>query len=331
MKKFLLFVLPPALVALLFVSCASLQPAGQQPTVPLTKAQLEKMASRAKQPQLFGIIVYPSETGPTFGGAMRTRENEVASLNFPAGDPTRAPLIPIGLSSLGMQNALLDTSAQQSWTTLEAMRTLRIELLLAPTLLASKPNHVFDTYGGLLGTAGHLRIGDDIVMDNVLFQVRAVGGPLGPLARGLDGANVQAVLGQDFMKALNHVVINFPSRYAVLSTSLDCRLGETNLLATVPMLLTNGTIAVQGIVDGTPATIGLDTGGDYAIALTPGKTPGRIQQVSLGDLVLRDQPATPGPDLGLGPITNPRIGRLALSRFKITLDFRHRLIHFERP
>jgi hypothetical protein len=262
---------------------------------------------------------------------MRTREGEVASINFPSGDAVRAPIIPVGLSREDMHNALLDTSARQSWTTLDMKKAVRVELLLAPTLLVSKPEHVFDTFGGLLGVAGHLRVGDEITMENVLMQVRGVSGPLGPLARGLENAKVEMVLGQDFMKAFNHVLFNFPDRFVILSTSFDCKLIEGNLLATVPMLLTNGVLAVDGIVDGSRATIAIDTGGDYALAFPPGKSSGRVKQVSLGDLVLRDQPAQNSMDLGMGPISQPRIGRLALSRFKMTLDFQNRLVHFERP
>lgn len=330
MKKSILFVLPIVIAALAVVSCSTVAP--QQPVVPLTKKQLEAMAEKAKQPQLFGIVVYPSEAGPVFGGAMRTHEGEVGSINFPLLEAARAPVVPVGIGGSDRHNALLDTSAQQSWAALGLMRALRINLLAAPSLLASRPNHVFEDYGGILGVSPHLKIGDDVSVENVLFQVRGASGPIGPLARGLDNANIEVVLGLDFMKAFNHVLFDFPGKYVILSASSDCRLVETNVLASLPMQISNGVLSVAGRLDGAATNIVLDTGGDFAFAL-PGtdRQLNRVKQASLGDLVLRDQPATPGMDLGLGQITHPRIGRLALSRYKMTLDFRNRLVHFERP
>jgi hypothetical protein len=34
---------------------------------------------------------------------------------------------------------------------------------------------------------------------------------------------------------------------------------------------------------------------------------------------------------GLGLLDNPRIGRKLLAKFKVTFDFRKKLVHFEKP
>jgi len=296
----------------------------------LNKKQLEALAARAKSPQLFGITVYPSDAGPVFAGAFRLHEGDVAAVTFPRGERTFAPIVPVGVVGDPEELALLDTSSPQSWATLPMMSELQIQMLAAPSLLASKPAHVFDTIGGLLGVAGHIKI-DQIGMENALFMVRAAYGPTGPIARGLDDAKINLVFGTDLLKVFNHVQFNFPERFVTLSATANYRPNESNLLATVPLVFTNGAIGADGVLDGVPETFILDTGGDYAIALPTNRPSATMQQVSVGDLVMRDLPGIPGMDLALGPITTPRIGRQALARFKMTIDFRNRQILFERP
>lgn len=328
MQRILLSTLAAALAATLLAACST--PQGPQQPVVLNKKQLESLAARAKSPQLFGITMYPSDAGPVFAGAFRVHDGDVAAITFPRGETTFAPIVQVGSGGETRFNALLDTASPQSWATLAMMDELQIKLLAAPSLLASRPLHVFDTLGGILGVAGHLKI-DQLNMENVLLQVRAASGALGPVARGLELPNLEVVLGADALKAFNHVQFNFPARFVTLSASQDYRPNETNLLATVPLLITNGAIAAAALIDGESSPVILDTGGDYAFALPTNRPAVRVRQLSLGDLVMRDLPGVPGMDLALGPIALPRVGRQALARFKVTIDFRNRSICFERP
>lgn len=328
MQRILLAGFSAAVSALVFSSCTSSR--GPVPTIPLEKKQIEALAARAKPPQMFGLTVYPSDAGPVFGGAFRVHEGDVAAITFPHGERTYAPLVKVGIVGEPDILALLDTASPQSWATLPMMSTLQIQLLAAPSLLVSSPQHVFDSIVGILGVAAHIKV-DQAGVENALFQVRAAMGPIGPLGRGLDVAKLDLVLGADLLKAFNHVQFNFPARFVTLSATAGYRPNESNLLATVPLTFTNGMVAVEGVLQGEPATFVLDTGGDYAIALPTNRPAGTVKQVSVGDLVMRDMPGVPGMDLALGPIATPRIGRQALSRFKMTLDFRNRQIVFEKP
>ncbi len=328
MRKFQLHIFSAALAASVLLSCNSMS-SGPQPSVPLTKQQIEALAARAKEPQLNGIIIYPSENGPVFGGVWHMHESEVAAINFPAIDSDRAPIVSIGTADDRL-NALLDTSSPLTWATLPAMAKMDIKLIKSPTLLGARPTHVYNSFGGFLGVASHLNV-DQISIGNALFYVLAASGPLGTLSRGLDSANISVVFGVDMLKAFNHVQFNFPAQHVVLSASSDYQPSDAKLLASIPLIVTNSGIVVAGSMDGSPTNFVIDTGGDYAIALPPGRPAGKIQQVSLDDLVMRDLPGVPGSDLALGQITMPRIGRQALARFKMTLDFRAKKIHFEKP
>lgn len=325
MKKFFIAFVSAAVTSLTISSCQTAS--RTEPMIPLTKDQLTKLAERAKSPVMFGITVYPSDAGTIFAGSVRVHAAEAADVMLPAGG---APVVPVGPGGSDVVNALLDTSAPQSWVSLQGMRTLNMDLLAAPSLLEARPTHVFDTTSGYLAVAPHLKI-KEVSMENVLMQMRGARGPIGPVARGLEKENINVVLGADTLKAFNHVQFNFPARYAIVSSTSDYRPVEANVIATVPLKFINGAVATDGALDGEATTFILDTGGDYGIALPTNRPSATVTQVNIGDLVVRDVPGRSGMDLGLGPIHDPRIGRQMLRRFKMTLDFHGRNIIFEKP
>lgn len=316
-----------AVSVLLVAACVTSK---QTASVPFSDAQLKAMAARAKAPQVYGITVYPSDAGPVFAGSARTHEGDVAAVEFPRNGWPFAPIVPLSPGGSSDIKALLDTSSPQSWVSPVGGKEMNIEMLAAPSLLVSRPTHVFDTANGYLSVASHAKI-DTLSLENVLLQVRGASGPLGPLARGLDDTGLEAVLGVDLMKALNHIQFNFPAHHVILSASRGYTPSESNLVATVPMVLVGGAIAAEGMLGGEPQTFVLDTGGEYAVALPTNRPAATIPQVSVGDLVFRDVPGVSGMDLALGQVAQPRIGRRLLAKFKMTLDFRGRAIHFERP
>ena len=328
MRKILVLILAASAFGLVFSSCTT--PKGPQTPVPLTKEQLQALASRAKLAPLFGITIYPSADGPVFGGANRVHDGDVAEVSFPAGENSPAPLVQVTSGGSDPVDALIDTSSPQNWATLAMMNTLNIELMAAPSLLESRPSHVYDMISGFLGIAGHLKI-DQAGMENALFQLRGAAGPLGPLARGMADPKLSVVLGVDTLKSFNHVQFNFPSHFVILSASTDYHPDADKLLATVPLIYVGGSIAAAGELEGAPASFILDTGGNYAVALPTNRPAAKVSQVSFGDLVIRDLAGTPCMDLALGPVSNPRLGRLALARYKVILDFRRRNIYFEKP
>lgn len=311
----------------LLAACVTTKPTA---SVPLSETQLKGIAARAKAPQMFGITVYPSDAGPVFAGAARLHEGDVAAVSFPRNGWPFAPIVPLSPGGTDQVLALLDTSSPQCWVTPAGAREIELDMLAAPSLLVSRPTHVFDTASGYLGVASHAKI-DTVNLENVLMQMRGMSGSLGPLARGLDDTGIEAVLGVDLMKAFNHIQFNFPARHVVLSASREYSPSESNLVATVPLLFANGAVATEGMLGPAKQTFILDTGGEYAVALPTNSPSASFPQISLGDLVLRDVAGVSGMDLALGQISQPRIGRRLLAKFKMTIDFRARLIHFERP
>ena len=88
--------------------------------------------------------------------------------------------------------------------------------------------------------------------------------------------------------------------------------------------------AVDGMVDGQPGPIILDTAGDFELSVTNASVH-LMKQLSLGDLVFRQVRAITSRDNGLEPQKYPRLGRQLLSRYKVTFDNLHSMVYFERP
>lgn len=296
--------------------------------VPLSEANLKALANRAKDPRIFGLTVYPSDAGPVLAGSWRTHEGEVAAVNFPGTGDSTAPVVEIRPAGALAVDALLDTSSPQCWSTLAAFKSLNMELLAAPSLLESKPGHVYDEVSGYLAVIPRLNI-ERITLENALIQVRGAAGSLGPLARGVEKAEL--VLGMDAIRTFNHVQFVFPSRFVLFSATSDAQPDETKVLATVPLLSLGGALGVEGVIEGQPAKFVIDTAGDFAVALATNVAGGTLKQISVGDLVFRDVQSQPGMSMGLGPIQYPRIGRRLLTRMTLTVDNRAKVVRFERP
>jgi hypothetical protein len=123
---------------------------------------------------------------------------------------------------------------------------------------------------------------------------------------------------------------DFSKRTLSLTVNTVYKPMEDQLIATLPMKEVQGAIACEGSVDGEPATILLDVAGDFEFA-TMEPPDEEIRQVSLGDLVFRQVKAESSYERGMGLAKYPRIGRQLLSRFKVTFDFKKKLIYVEKP
>ena len=324
----IVFSLAAAATLAAITACSTTSSKKDVESVPLSEANLKALANRAKDPRIFGLTVYPSDQGPVLAGSWRTHEGEVAAINFPGTGDSTAPVVEFRPAGTLAVDALVDTSSPQSWSTLSAFKALNMELLAAPSLLEAKPSHVFDQVSGYLAVVPRLNI-DRITIENAMMQVRAATGPLGPLARGQE--KVEVVLGMDAIRPFNHVQFVFPSRFVLFSATSDAQPKEDRVLASAPLLSLGGALGAEGAIDGQPAKFVLDVAGDFAIALATNTAGGTLQQVSIGDFVLRDVPAQPGLSLGLGPIQYPRIGRRLLSRIVLTVDNHAKVVRFERP
>ena len=297
--------------------------------VAFTQSQMKTIGQSARLPSVFGITVYSSERGPVFKGANRLHESQKAQVPFKSPRKSTAPVVELLPPEPKGFLALIDTSSRESWINLEASQKASMTLLGQP-LYNAKPEHIEEGLGGTAGIAPQLRFKDQLYLEETIFHVQNAFGPLGPESRSETNSRPDAVIGMGILRSFSFVQLNFPEREVMLASTKKYSPNEDQLIAKLPMKDVKGALACDAVIDGEPAIVIIDTGGDFELAMKD--APLRpLRQVSVGDLVSRQVVATDSEDLGLGLIEYPRFGRKVMARFKITLDFKNKLIWIERP
>ena len=317
------------LFPLLFLTgCATVK---EEQIVPFTEEQAKALYARSKPPQAFGLTVYSSDSGPVFAGAGRLHQGDRVEQNFLSPPDSLAPVIALdGRGGLPIP-ALVDTSSKDNWITPAAGQQLNLNMLANPKPMSTFALHVYDEVGGGAGLAQKVRIGD-LHMENVVFHLRYATGPLGPLARWVENPAPAVVLGTPFLRAYSYVVLDYPGRRIEFSSTTRLpEPKEETLVARLPLKDLLGALAVEGTLGGEPTTVLLDTAGDYELVMNK-PAEASVRRLSVGDLVFPpDVKVVSSMDQGMGPINYPRVGRQLLARFKVSFDFRNKLVYFERP
>lgn len=320
----------PSSVVCLLLACAAAGCASppKEPVL-FTQAQVKAIGQSARMPNVFGITVYPSENGTVFKGGNRLHESQKAQVPFKSPRKSTAPVVELLPPEPKGFRVLIDTSSRENWINLDASQKANITLLGQP-LYNARAEHVDESIGGTAGLAPQLRFKDQLFLEDTIFYVQNAFGPLGPESRSETNARPDAVIGMSLLRNFSYVQLDFPQREVVLASTKKYAADETRLIAKLPMLDVKGALACDAVIDGEPATVIIDTGGDFELAMKD--APLRpLRQVSVGDLVARQAVASDSEALGLGLIDYPRFGRKVLARFKITLDFKNKLIWVESP
>lgn len=307
--------------------CAS--PSGWEqpgPGTALTPAEIRGFYQRAQDPRRYFLTVYDSPGGPVFQGAYRPHPNQQCVLPFvsPRGSP--APIIEFRERSPDPYRALVDTSSSEVWAALPAAAAMGLVPLNNPAFYLL-PAHVKDTVPGYLCAGDKFRL-DPVHLEVPLVFARGARGSLGPLGRG--HPSVPFAFGMRLLQAFRTVQFDFPRRELRLAADAPYTPNPETLAATVPCSMRLGGLSVDGTINGAPATFLLDTAGGFGLvhAGAPGQP---LQQVRIGGLEFTDLVPEDPAAHGLGMTDIPRIGLGLLSRFRVTLDTRSRVVHFERP
>jgi hypothetical protein len=277
---------------------------------------------------MFGLTVYRSDAGPVFAGSHRIHHNQSAALEFVEQAGRQAPIVSIKLSGDVAISALVDTTSRDNWTTLPAIIRLN-GTAIGPPGFGRTADHVLDDIGGMLFVTSRLKL-DTVDIANALFYARVAHGPLGSLARWVPEPDPAIVLGVAALRPFPLVQFDFAKGRLLLASSEVYEPAPERLIATLPLEEVQGALACDGVMEGKTARFLIDVAGDFEIAMKDPPTP-KMRQISLGDLVVRQATTQSSFDLGLGLSDYPRIGRQILERFVVSIDFRGKRIHFERP
>lgn len=296
---------------------------------PMTLGQLRALFSRAQDPRRFWITVYGSEDGPLFANANRLHPEQLVALPFQGGKKRAEwPLVHVQGTDKQSHLALLDTSSRDGWAAPEFILGLR-GVPLGPPAYEAMPEHVLEPIRGFACAIPTVRY-DVIQMENWVVHLRAARGPLGYLARREDKKMSPAViLGMSWVSAFAFVQVNYPERLLFLSSTSPYTPSADHLIADLPLKVVHGALAIEGLVDGEPKTLILDTAGDFEVAMN--NPPAEPVRVSLGDLVFPRAQAVSGRDQALGLPEYPRVGMRLLSKYKVTIAAKAKRVYFERP
>jgi len=296
---------------------------------PFTTVEIEDYVKKGKDPRTFALTVYQEGDQPRFAGSFRVHMDQTAESGFrPLEFKYPAPVVSMQSREFDPVDVLIDTTARDSWMDLSAAKLFRV-VPLNPPIFRKTPEHVSDPVLGILGHTSRAAF-HQLNVENCLFYVRMANGPLGPLGRGALNQVRAGVVGMNFLKVFRYVQINYPARQVVFSSTQDYRVSESNLITTVPYKEIGGALACDGQIIGRPTPIILDSAGDFELVM-PLIPPEPIRQVSVGDLVLRKVEAVVPEVPGVGLRETPRIGRRLLAPFKVTIDNRRQVVHFEKP
>lgn len=315
------------LLTLLLSACGCMT-GRPESSLPYSDPRVKAFLAQAQDPRRHWLHVYNSNNGPMYVGGHRLHPNQVAVLPFQSYKVPTGPIVFVRTSTENQELALVDTTTKESWLSFDL--ALKIGLIpLGPPPHELTPIHVKDDARGVIGVLSKLRF-DELHMENALFYTRLTDRGLGPLVRDRYRWKPGIIIGYDMLGAFRFVQFDFANREMTLSSTLPYEPNEEKLVATVKLVERGGVVTAEGVIDGYEGPIIIDVAGDYHIA-SPEPAAEYAQHVELGSLVLRHVPAVYTDAAGLGYPAYPRIGRKLLSRFKVTLDNKRKLIYLERP
>jgi len=310
------------------VGCATHQPA--EPTM-LPPTVVRSYVERFRDPTIFGLTLHQDNPRdePSFTGANLIPPGQADMLEFRTPSALPLPVIEVATPRGKSHRMLIDTSSRKSWVDW----TLKGEygvVPLGPPGFEFEPEHVPDTIPGILSLAPRFVFGR-LYMSNVLVYVRAAQGDFRPLSRDARHSGVQFVMGCGMLQAFEFVQIHYPQRRVILSSTDPYPVVEDRILASLPIIWTEGMLTVWGTVDGRRRRILIDTGGNYGLVLGEDQPEGAVRHVNMGDLVWRNIPYTSPSEAGVTDLGYPRVGAALLKDFVLTIDNQRRMLHIELP
>lgn len=294
---------------------------------PMPDSALRAIFAKAQDPRRYWLTPYGSEEGTYFANAHRVHPEQVVERAFISPKNSLSPVLAVQTVRDNEYPALLDSSSRDNWIGPWGAQVMEA-VPLGPPAYESLPEHVLEPVKGYACLLPKVRM-DTLHMENAIFYLRAAYGPLGFLARSDQKPAPIAVLGTAFMQSFSFIRLNYRERKALFSSTATFAPSPERLLAAVPLKTVQGALAVEGSLDGEPATIILDTAGDYEIAVAePSGTPVRL---SLGDLVYPRTAPMAARDQALGLPDHPRAGARLLAKYIVTFAPKDKMVYFERP
>ncbi|NCD34719.1 MAG: hypothetical protein EOL87_15055 [Spartobacteria bacterium] len=310
--------------------CAT--PAPQDGAV-LSDEVIHSFFERPKDPRGYGLTVYQDRQGdPVFSGANRLHPEQYAQLECQDKKRGREDDMSIVVLLTGRNgeqiDTLLDTAQQVSWITMPAADLLSAVPLGPPPYVRSS-GFIPMSMRGYAVMASKLKF-DQMHMENVVLYMLVPDATLGALKRGRVAPDPQIVLGQDVLSRFSFVRYDFMNQNVILASSTKYEPDRQGVVATVPLITSDGMPMISGFLNRRKARFILDVSGDYE-AICGVKDAREDVTVTLGDLVVCGVTVQPSDALGLNTGKYVYLGRHFLRRFVVVFDYAANQLVFERP
>ncbi len=309
---------------LLLAGCKSTEP-DNTGEILLDKGQVQEALSKARPPQQFGYSVYPTGNGIAMKGKPRLHPRHMATADF---TNDYFPVIKVRGSAPRMEMmALVDTAVSESWVEFGTAKEFKTTFLgLDGRTIPYRGKLYIGQAEAYAAVIPQLRIDQLFIEDSPVF-VRMALNSMGPLGRGIQDPEINAILGYDLLRNLEFIRFNLLEQTVEFSATTPYSPNESLLIGTANIVQVPGVgLAVEGGLSETPTAVVLDFAGNYFLARNDA-TINTTKMVSLGEVVYVNAPTI----VGMTPDGLPRAGQRMLQRYVITICPRMGLVYFERP
>lgn len=312
--------------------------------IPVSQDELDRFLASGRDARNYGITIYSGAAGDRFEFANRVHRDRSAKMNFAGPKNLCVPVLRARTATFVDFNLLLDSSARQNWLLLASVKAMDYRTFKPP--IGEYADHVESDIPGYAGVANKIVL-DKCHVESPVFYVPPARGKLGPLARAGKqnefvvedkttkahrtlATQTHAVMGAALMNSFAYIRFDFPGRSVYFNTHGTFRPAAASAVrASLPLRSWRGRPAVQGILNGEPVLLVIDTAGDFALSL-PEDT-GATGPLVLGDLQIDEVQAETHADLGLPEAFPARLGLGILADYTVTLDTKQRRVWIEDP
>ena len=291
----------------------------------LSTGEITGALSSAKPPQQFGFSVYPIGEGIAMNGSARLHPLHTASVDSKCND---APVIKMRGSASRMKlNALIDPISPHTWFKYDTAIDFRGSFMgFANRQLPYRGKLNIGAAQAFAGVIPQLRI-DQLLIENIPVYIRMATGSIGPLNRGIQSPDIDALLGYDLLRNFEYIQFDPITKKINFSASGTYTPNPSLLIGRASIVNQEGVgLAIAGAINGKPTPILLDFAGNYLFAVNQA-TKNVTQQIDLGEVVYINTPTQ-------NVITSdrfPRAGLSMLMKYKVTICPRINVVYFEQP
>ena len=317
------------LCALLVLASSCFSSRNPRKGTPATPGELKALLSQARDPRSLFITVYKSKEGPIFADANRPHHGQRAEYDLVKVGEYFAPVFYSTDDKKQRFPFLLDIRSQRSWVDYPTALEMRVKPV-GPDPYAAYADHLPEAAEGFIGVTETLDISRNLILSSAILNVYPMIENLGPLVRGWIKPEPRMIFGLETLKAFKTVQMDFPAGKVRFWVDGGYKPDPDRVLASLPARVTSKGVTVDGILDGYMGPVYFDPAGKFPLAL-PAPARDTMDQVTLGNFVIRNIPVEDSDTLGLGSGGLPSVGYELLKDLIITIDNGQGRIFLELP